>query len=217
MEDRIILVWLSSPLQEVSKQTQGHSGGAVAVVSDRRGHGAVLGRGRARGAGAARGGASGSAGLASSSSSGSRSSGAGSSSGIVFRVEGAALVLNASRAVALGLSVADVVGVALRVGLLADELHERTEESVAHVQRCTRTFSSQRRASKNKATIVQGTYGGQSLGVVLEAGSAAVLAQAGVVQRVLYCNVSTMGPSTAQGAEDHIGSRQFGCKQRSRA
>lgn len=148
------MAWPIAPLQKVSKQTQGHSGGAVAVVSDRRGHGAGLRRGRGRGAG----GTGGSAGrrLASCSCGGSRGSGTGSSSSVVVRVEVAALVLNACRAVALGLGVADVLGVALSVGLLADKLHKRTEESVAHVQRCTRTLSSQKRASKNKVNIVQG-------------------------------------------------------------
>lgn len=86
-----------------------------------RGHSTAVGLGRGRGAGAG-GGATGRAGSHGSSGGGRRGGAAGGGSGVVVRVEGTALVLDASGAVALALGVANVGRVALGVGLLADKL-----------------------------------------------------------------------------------------------
>lgn len=111
----------ATPLQQVGKQAQGNSGGAVAIVANGGGHGAGLGRGGGRGARARGGRGGGRAGSLGGGSGGARARGGGGG-GVVVRVEGTALVLDAGRAVRLGGGVAGVLRVALREGLLADKL-----------------------------------------------------------------------------------------------
>lgn len=147
----------TSPLQEVSKQTNSHGSSAVAEVAVGRGHSAAVGLGRGRSVGAG-GGAAGSAGSLGSSGGGRRGGTAGSGSSVVVRVEGTALVLDAGGAVALALGVANVGSVALRVGLMADKLElgrRRVSRACSEAQRYLSCSHGEQEKSSKKERLAQ--------------------------------------------------------------